>query len=83
MHFIALKQKNNYSKCSAFASFALFASIFHFKLHIVFVDWEARIFLASERRVPYSYATEIKTSNNFLSLKWYFIQQRGVQVPTV
>jgi len=31
--FYCSQTKNNYSKCSAFASFALFATIFHFKLH--------------------------------------------------
>jgi len=36
-NFIApQRRKNNYSKCPAFASFALFAPIFHFKLRSFF-----------------------------------------------
>jgi len=51
MRFIASQRKNNYSKCSAFASFALFTPMFHFKLRS-FGKEGARIFLAPGRRVP-------------------------------
>jgi len=52
MHFIAPQRRNNnYNKCSAFASFALFAPIFRFKL-CSFCWGGARIFLAPGRRVP-------------------------------
>jgi len=45
------EEKNNYSKCSAFAFFALIVSIFHFD-SVVFVEESARIFLAPGRKVP-------------------------------
>jgi len=50
--FFALKEeKNNYNKCSAFASFAILHLFFTLN-SVVFVDVGARIFLAPGRRVP-------------------------------
>jgi len=52
MHFILLKKEtSNYSKCSAFASSALFHLFFNSK-SVSFVEGGARIFFAPGRRVP-------------------------------
>jgi len=52
MRFYYLQEKNNYSKCSAFASFVLL-HLFFTSNSVVFVDGGgARMFLAPGRKVP-------------------------------
>jgi len=70
MRFIAFPQrrKNNYSKCSAFATFALFAPIFHFKLRSFYCRGAQEYFLPQGAGYP-SNATVTKSKDYAASMK--------------